>query len=133
MQKQYLRIPAIIILVIILIMGWTLAYQPRSGSEPAYDIPRILGMESDEETVQIQGTPSSTIQGPFYETHGPAVSMDVDLRNLPQTGPEKKRPMREMGQFPRIIPDQDPDPVIQTNDTVGDGPIRDILAAAPLP
>ena len=133
MQKKYLRIPALIILAIILIAGWALAYGPRPSAAPVYDIPRILGLEGEEQAIQINGTPSSDIHGPIFETHGAAISMDVDLRSLPQTGPEKKRLSREMGQFPRLTPDQGPDPVIQTNDTVGDGPLRDILAAAPAP
>ncbi|MBI3177663.1 MAG: hypothetical protein HYZ35_06705, partial [Chloroflexi bacterium] len=65
------------------------------------------------------------------ETHGTPVSMDLDVRNLPQTGPETKRPMHEMGQMPSMDTNSRetdaPDPVVQMERS------NSIAAAAPAP
>ena len=132
-MKKQLRTASIITLIVILFAAWTMASPSRSNSNTAYNIPRMLGVEGEPESIQVQGTPSADIQGPFYEVHGAAISMDVDLRSLPQSGPDKKRPMRELGQNPRFTSDAEPDPVLQTDDSAMGRPLGDLLAPAPSP
>jgi hypothetical protein len=132
MNKNVLKKLALIAVITVLALTSVMAYGAATGSAYAYQVPRMLGMQGEEEIAHIDGKPTTGIGGPFFETQAAAVSMDRDLRDLPQTGPEVKRPMREMGQLPTIDRNAGPDPVIQTSDTVGDRPVGP-LAAAPAP
>ena len=108
-------------------------------AKPGADTTRYMGMVIFMNGLaRLAGPPTNFIRGPFVQTHGAAVSMDRDLRTLPQTGPATKRLAREMGQLPTIDPSAGPDPVIQTADTVGGRPTVDgravvEMAAAPAP
>ncbi|HSQ39203.1 MAG TPA: hypothetical protein VLM78_03505, partial [Anaerolineales bacterium] len=119
------------IVILVLVVTSVFVTGGNAGSESAYDVPRMLGMDTgaEEELIQVKGPPTTDVKGPFVETHGKAVSMDKDLRKLPQTGPTQKRPMREMGQMPAPIGNGNmPDPAIQTDDSLG---AVSAMAAAP--
>ncbi len=135
MTKNALRKFAFVVVIAIMVISSVMVYQGGTGSEIAYQVPRMLSMDNggEEETIQVQGPPTTFIKGPFVETHGAAVSMDRDLRDLPQVGPKTKRPMREMGQMPPGNQNVGPDPVIQRSGTVGNRPLTEPLAAAPAP
>ncbi|MEW5940043.1 MAG: hypothetical protein AB1750_10300, partial [Chloroflexota bacterium] len=134
MSKKLMQKIAVLSLIAIVAMTSFFAYGAAAGSSYAYDVPRMLGMEGlGEETIAIdKSAPSAGIRGPFVETHDAAVSLDVDLRDLPQVGPEHKRLAREMGQMP-TNDRGGRDTVVQTGDTVGGRPIGEPLAAAPAP
>ena len=106
MSKKTLQRIAVITLIAVLVVVPTLAFFAKeSGSEYAYEIPRMLGMEGlDQETARLDGPPSTGVSAPIVETHGKAASLDKDLRELPQTGPKDKKPAREMGTPPNLGP-----------------------------
>ena len=131
MSKKLMQRLAVITVVVVLILTAFMAYGKATGAEYAYEVPRMLGMEGEEEVAHIEGKPTNFINGPFFETQSAAVSMNRDLRDLPQSGPTRKVPMREMGQLPTIDRNAGPDPVIQTNNTFGNRPMIEPLAAAP--
>ena len=134
MNKNLLRKSAIILLIAILAFTSLIAYQERTGNAEAFDIPRMLGLEgAEEEVIRLDGPPTTGIEGPFVEVSDPPVSMDMDLRSLPQTGPETKQLAREMGKYPSIDDSSGPDPLIQTDGGVGNRPFAEPLAAAPSP
>ena len=133
MPRKIVRSIFLVALIVALALGSFLTYQRASQASSSYDIPRIMGMEGEADFARINGTPSSNIEGPFFETQAPAASLDVDLRTLPQTGPSVQRPMREMGRLPRLQGEQALDPVIQSSDSVGGRPLPELLAPAPSP
>jgi len=91
-------------------------------------------MEGSGEAFSIDASaPTAGVRGPFVETHAAAVSLDRDLRQIPQVGPAEKRIAREMGQRPTKVQDQQADPVVQTNKTVGERLIGPGAAVAPAP
>jgi len=103
-------------------------FASESGSEYAYDVPRMLGMEGagEVEVARLDGPPTTDISAPIFETHGKAASFDKDLRDLPQTGPKDKKPAREMGTPPNMGPNGNGvDSVLQAPDA--------LLAPAPAP
>ncbi|MFZ5857077.1 MAG: hypothetical protein ACOYZ6_09610 [Chloroflexota bacterium] len=130
-MKKPIRIISLVLIAIVLVSSF-LAY---GRSQYAYDVPGMMGMQGGPEAVSIDpAAPTAGIRGPFVETHGAAISMDKDLRTLPKNGPDKKRPMREMGERPTVVKDQGPDTVIQTNKAVAGRPITGTtLAVAPAP
>ena len=129
MSKKLIQKIAAVIAIVVIVLGSVMAYGSRG-----YDVPRMFGMEGSEEAIRIDPkAPSAGIRGPFVETFDAAVSMDADLRDLPQSGPEHKSLAREMGQMPSRVKDQGPDPVVQTDAAVGNRPIGNTLAAAPAP
>jgi len=134
MSKNIVRKIAFAVVIVAIVASATLVAR-NTGSEIAYDVPRMLGMDTgaEEDIIQVKGPPTTDIKGPFFEIQGKPVSMNTDLRDLPQTGPSKKRPMREMGQMRTIDPFAGPDPVIQTGNSVGNFPVTGPLAAAPAP
>jgi hypothetical protein len=86
------------LMIVALVVVPILALFSESGSELAYDAPRMLGMENGEQEVaRLDGPPTDEISAPIFETHGKGVPFDKDLRDLPQTGPKDKKPAREMG------------------------------------
>lgn len=120
---------------VILVLVVTALFVARgTGSQYAYDVPRMLGMagSGEQEYIRVNEPLTKTVRGPFVENHGVPVSMDRDLRELPSSGPKVKFPMREMGQRVTIDRTAGPDPVVQTRDSLGNGPIG-IQAAAPAP
>jgi hypothetical protein len=127
MSKKTLQRVAVIILIAVLVVVPTLAFFAKeSGSELAYEIPRMLGMEGleENEVARLDGPPSTEVSGPIFETHGKAVSFNKDLRDLPQIGPRDKKPAREMGTPPNMGPNGNGvDSVLQGN----------IAQAAPAP
>ena len=126
-KKMVLKIAAFIAITV-LVLSSIMVY--GSGSSA----PAMMGMEGSGESARIDpNAPTAGIRGPFVETFDAPVSMDIDLRDLPQTGPEEKRPSREMGQLPTRDRNAGPDPVIQTSETVGNRPFNEMLAAAPAP
>ena len=132
MSSQTVRKLAFGIAILMLVV--TSVFVTRGNAEYSYDVPSMLGMNTDDGSIRIDPTaPRSGVQGPFVETYGSAVSMDNDLRDLPQVGPELKRPAREMGQMPTIDRKVGPDPVVQTGQGIGNRPISEPLAAAPAP
>ncbi len=137
MKSNLLKKIAIVAVIVILAVSSVLVYQYQTGSELGYDIPRMLGMEgAGEEVARLAGPPTSFIRGPFVEVQGAAVSMDRDLRDMPQAGPATKRLAREMGQLPTIDKNAGPDPVIQTADSFANGPLidgRPVVSLAPAP
>ena len=134
MSSQTVRKLAFGIVILMLVVTSVFITRGNAGSEFSYDVPRMLGMDTDEGPVRIDpAAPKSGVQGPFVETFSTAVSMERDLRDLPQAGPELKRPAREMGQMPTVVRDQGPDPVVQSNARIGNRPIGEPLAAAPAP
>jgi hypothetical protein len=134
MSKKLFQRLAIIALVAVVIMSSFMVYGRATGSEYAYDVPRMLGMEGEEEAISIDASaPTVGVRGPFFETQNAAVSMDRDLRTIPTTGPARKRPMREMGQMPSFVADQGPDSVIQTNKTLNGRVIGGAMSVAPAP
>jgi hypothetical protein len=121
MASQTVRKLAFGIVILMLVVTSVFVTRSNAGSEFSYDVPRMLGMDTGagEDLIQVKSPPTNFVKGPFVETHGKAVSMNKDLRNLPQNGPDQKRPMREMGQMPAPINNGSvPDPVIQTNDSL---------------
>ena len=107
MLKKVLQRIAIIAVVAALVIVPVLAlFESNSGSESAYDVPRMLGMEGlgENETARLDGPPSTDVSGPIFEVHGKAASFDKNLRDLPQTGPKDKKPAREMGVPPNMGP-----------------------------
>ena len=101
MSKKLIQRLATVALILVIAAGSFMAYGRNSQS--AYNVPRILGMEGDAvRAIQLDGPPTKGIEGPFVENHGAPVSLDIDLRDLPQVGPAEKRPMREMGQMPAL-------------------------------
>jgi hypothetical protein len=106
MWTKYIRPVALAILVAVLVLLPVLFFFRSGESEVAYEIPRMLGMETgDEETVRLEsGKPTFGVSGPIVEVHGAARSFDGDVRNLPQVGPKTRRPMREMGRPVEILP-----------------------------
>ncbi len=130
-MKKPIRVISLVLIAIVLVSSF-LAY---GRSQYAYDVPRMMGMQGGAEAISIdKSAPTGGIRGPFVETHAAAASMDLDVRNLPKNGPEKQRPMREMGQMPAFVKDQGPDTVIQTNKAVAGRPITGTtLAVAPAP
>ena len=134
MSKKLIQKIAAVLMIAVIVLSAVMAYGKASGAEYAYDVPRMMGMEGSEGTIKIDPlAPRTGIRGPFVETHAAAVSMDKDLRDLPQVGPDQKRLAREMGQMPTFVKDQGPDPVIQTGEGVGNRPFAEPLAAAPAP
>jgi hypothetical protein len=133
MIKNVFRTTAFIAVILTLILGSVMIGQNISGAQSAYNIPRLLGMGDGDAFVRLDGPLTSDIQGPFVENHGAAVSLDIDLRDLPETKPARtNRP--EMGRVP--LPrsgDAGPDPVVQTSDSVAGRPLGDPLAVAPSP
>jgi len=125
MSKNVLKRVAIAIVIVAVIVVPVLAFFSESGSQYAYDVPRMLGMENgDMEVARLDGPPSTDVSAPIVETHGKAVSFDKDLRDLPQTGPKDKKPAREMGTPPNLGPNGNGiDSVLQT----------DAVLAAPAP
>jgi hypothetical protein len=105
------------IMILMLVGASVFVAYAKNGSEFAYEIPRMMSMETGngEDIIQVKSPPTTETKGPFVETHGKAVSMDKDLRDLPQTGPARKRLMREMGQMPSPTGKIFPDPVLQTD------------------
>jgi hypothetical protein len=132
MSKKMIRRLAVITLIVVVVMSSFMIYRRATGSEQAYDIPRMLGMEGEEEALSIdKSAPTTEIRGPFFEIQSAAVSMDRDLRDLPQTGPTQRRPMHEMGQMPAPADNEKMiDPVVQTNDNLG---AVSQMAVAPAP
>ena len=107
MSKKNLQRIAVVTLIAALVIVPVLAFFAKeSGSEIAYEIPRMLGMEGleENEVARLDGPPSAGVSNPIFETHGKAVSFDKDLRQLPQTGPKVKKPAREMGTPPNLGP-----------------------------
>ncbi len=131
MSRKLIQRLAMIALIAIVVVSSFMAY---GRSQYAYDVPRMMGMEGSEEVMSIDpAAPPRGARGPFVETHASAVSMDRDLRKLPQVGPDQQRPMREMGQRPTIVKDQAADPVVQTDRKFGELVIGPGLAVAPAP
>jgi len=107
MTKKHLQRIAVAILITALVVVPALAFFAKeSGSEYAYEIPRMLGMEgsSENEVARLDGPPTTDVSAPIFEVHGKAKSFDKDLRELPQTGPKNKKPAREMGTPPDMGP-----------------------------
>ncbi|RJP51798.1 MAG: hypothetical protein C4583_08005 [Anaerolineaceae bacterium] len=129
MTSQNVRKLAFGIVILMLVVTSVFVTRGNAGSGFSYDVPRMLGMDTGagEGLIQVQAPPTTDIKGPFVETHGKAVSMDRDLRNLPQNGPDQKRPLREMGQMPAPADNGALDPVIQTSESLGEA----IALAAP--
>jgi hypothetical protein len=127
MKSKKLRLLVVTILLLTLVVGSVLAYRSFGASELAYEIPSMLGVEGlGGEVARLDGPPTADISSPIFETQGPAVSFDTDLRTLPQTGPEQRRPAREMGAPPDPSAGQvNVDPVIQAGTTA-------LAAPAPL-
>jgi hypothetical protein len=133
MHTHRVRNIALLLAAVVLVAGALFVYG-KSATNTAYDIPRMLGMEGEEaETIQRAGAPSTDVQGPFFETTDPAVSLDVDLRNLPKSGPKVVKLMAEMGKMRPAPSDLSTDPVLQTGSTVAGEPISAVLAPAPSP
>jgi len=97
MSKKLIQRLAGIALILIILASSFMAYNQKS--QYSYNVPRLLGLENGEAMVQVDGPRTTGIEGPFIEDHGKPVSLDIDLRTLPQVGPAEKRPMREMGKF----------------------------------
>src|SRR5512139_1837329 len=118
MSKRTIKGIFIGLMILALVVVPVLALFSGAGSETAYDVPRMLGMESEgQEVARLEGPPTTDVVGPIVETHRPAVSFDHDLRDLPQTGPKDKKPAREMGTPPNAGPNGDGvDPVLQSAD-----------------
>ena len=128
MSKKMVLKFAAVIAITVLVLSSIMVY--GSGSSA----PAMMGMEGSGESARIDpNAPTAGIRGPFVEIFDAPVSMDTDLRDLPQTGPEQKRPAREMGQLPTRDRNAGPDPVVQTGETVGNRPLHESLAAAPAP
>jgi hypothetical protein len=117
MASQNVRKLAFGIVILMLVVTSVFVTLGNTGSEFSYDVPRMMGMDTGvgEDIIQVKSPPTNFIKGPFVETHGKGVSMDKDLRDLPQTGPARKRPMREMGQMAAPALNGGPDPVLQTS------------------
>jgi hypothetical protein len=118
MSKKILQRLAVISLIAVLVVVPALAFlSSESGSEYAYDVPRMLGLEGEgAEIARLDGPPTDTISAPIIETHGKGVSFDKDLRDLPQVGPQDKKPVREMGRpFDPSMDIIQPDGALQTN------------------
>jgi hypothetical protein len=98
MSKKLVQRLAGIALILIIIASSFMAY--NRNSQYSYNVPHLLGMEDSETAIQFDGPRTKATEGPFVENHGAAVSLDIDLRTLPQVGPAEKRVMREMGQMP---------------------------------
>lgn len=129
MSKKVIKRVFIGLVIAALVAVPVLAFFSESGSELAYDVPRMLGMEQDgeQEVARLNGPPTTDVVGPIFETHARAVSFDKDLRDLPQTGPTDKKPAREMGTPPNQGPNGNGmDAALQTADAT-------TLAAAPAP
>ena len=107
MLKKVLQRITIIAVIAALVIAPVLALsESKSGSEFAYELPRMLGIEGlgEQEAARLDGPPSTNVSGPIFEVHGKAVSFNKDLRDLPQTGPKDKKPAREMGVPPNMGP-----------------------------
>ena len=130
MASQTVRKLAFGIAILTLVV--TSVFVTRGNAEYSYDVPSMLGMSGvEQDTALLPGAPTTGVKGPFVETHAAAVSMDKDLRDLPQTGPTQKRPYREMGSLPTIQkPGTGLDPVLQVED--GNRAMIE-MAAAPAP
>jgi len=129
MSKKNLQRIAVATLIVALVVVPALAFfASESGSEYAYEIPRMLGMEGleENEVARLDGPPTTGVSAPIVETHGKAASLDKDLRELPQTGPKDKKPAREMGTPPDL------GPTGNGVDSVLQGPIA-LSAPAPAP
>ncbi len=108
MSKKAIKRIFIGLMILALVVVPLLAIFSEAGSEVAYEVPRMLGMESEKgEVARLEGPPTTDVVGPIVETHRPAVSFDHDLRDLPQTGPKDKKPAREMGTPPNAGPNGD--------------------------
>ena len=109
MSKKAMKGVFIGLVILALIVVPALALFPETGSEAAYDVPRMLGMENgaEQEIARLNGPPTTDVVGPIFETHGKPESFDKDLRELPQTGPKDKKPAREMGTPPNAGPNGD--------------------------
>ena len=109
MSKKVMQRIAIVVMIAALVVVPVLAFfSSESGSEYAYEIPRMLGMEGEgNEVARLDGPPTTDVSKPIFETHGKAVSLDKDLRDLPQVGPDDKKPAREMGTPPNLGPNGD--------------------------
>ena len=127
MSRKVIQRIAVTLLIVALVVVPALAFfSSTAGSEYAYEIPRMLGMEGleENEVARLDGPPTTDISAPIVETHGKAVSFDKDLRDLPQTGPKDKKPAREMGTPPNQGPNGNGvDSVLQ----------GDVALAAPAP
>jgi hypothetical protein len=133
MMKKPIRIISLVVVTILVLVSSVFVYQGKTDSKFAYDVPRMLGMDTGaaEDLIQVKVPPTTDVKGPFFETHGTPVSMDVDLRDLPQVGPAKKRPMHEMGQMPAPLGNGKMiDPVVQTSDSLS---AVSPMAVAPAP
>jgi hypothetical protein len=133
MMKKPIRIISLVVVTILVLVSSVFVYQGKTDSKFAYDVPRMLGMDTGaaEDLIQVKVPPTTDVKGPFFETHGTPVSMDVDLRDLPQVGPAKKRPMHEMGQMPAPLGNGKMiDPVVQTSDSLS---AVSQMAVAPAP
>ena len=85
MSKRTIKGIFIGLMILALVVVPVLALFSEAGSETAYDVPRMLGMESEgQEVARLEGPPTTDVVGPIVETHRPAVSFDHDLRDLPQ-------------------------------------------------
>jgi len=104
-KKKLQRIAIISMVVAVFVIPALIFFASESGSEYAYEIPRMLSMGGQgDEVARLDGPPSDEISAPIFETHGKAHSFDKDLRELPQVGPKDKRPAREMGSPPNLVP-----------------------------
>lgn len=107
MSKKNLQRIAVVTLIAAMVLVPALAFFAKeTGSEYAYEIPRMLGMEGlgENEVARLDGPPTTDVSAPIFEVHGKAKSFDKDLRELPQTGPKIKKPAREMGTPPNLGP-----------------------------
>lgn len=133
-MKKPIRIVSLAVVAVLMVVSSFFAYQGKVGNQSAYDIPSIMGMEGSEQAFSIDASaPTAGVRGPFVETHAAAVSLNRDLRQIPQVGPAEKRLAREMGQRPTRVQNQAADPVVQTNKTVGGRLIGPGAAVAPAP
>lgn len=108
-KKKLHRITIITLIAALFVVAALVFFASESGSEYAYEIPRMLGMEGleEQEVARLDGPPSAEVSAPIFETHGKAHSLDKDLRELPQVGPKDKKPAREMGTPPNLGPNGD--------------------------
>ena len=132
MTKSLVQKLALLALIALIVAGSVHVAQNTSGSPTAYNIPRMVGAGEADETIRLNGAPTTGIEGPFMETTAAPVVMDRDLRDLPQSDSSEKQPMREMGKFTRDRVTSGPDPVIQTDSSLSGRPLGP-LSPAPAP
>jgi hypothetical protein len=131
MSKSIVKRIVVGALVLVLALSSVFIYKGSSNSEVAYDLPRMLGMETGGEVAPIDSSaPTTGVKGPFFEKHGKPISFDKDLRDLPQDGPKDKKPAREMGTPPKAGPNGNGiDSVVQNTFS---GELTALAAPAPL-